>query len=142
MAAEEDEPDFIAHQPAEITGNYRLKPIRLNINSMADVPSLRFVEDQISLLQEDLLVSEDLVEIQENGQGVNCNLCLTNVATRIYVPCGHWAGCYMCTAQLVNTPRYFVSIDQHGDVNDEEECRLPVRCPQCQCLVGNCMRVF
>lgn len=58
--AKEDEPDVeTQQQTAEITENYRLKPVRLNIKSIADVLSQEFVENQTALLQEDLIIIFD-----------------------------------------------------------------------------------
>lgn len=143
LAAEEDEP--VAPRNAnDIPENYRLEPVHLNINSMEDVPSQQFVRTQIAQLQEELLNGEPEAQtpIQEGVTGVVCFLCSENIVTRVCVPCGHWAGCDKCTAKLVNTPMYFDSINQNGEAQEEEDYRLPVRCPQCKCVVGKCMRVF
>ena len=81
-------------------------------------------------------------QLQREVLGPRCLICEGHVATRLIVPCGHWAGCIECAKGLVNTRRFFVTIDMEGVMSDEVDLPLPVRCPQCLAIVGKLQRVF
>lgn len=47
--------------------------------------------------------------------------------------CGQWAECYMCTAQLANTPKSL--INEHSYLNEITKTQVGT-------LIGNCMEVY
>ncbi|XP_039299916.1 uncharacterized protein LOC120355520 isoform X2 [Nilaparvata lugens] len=119
--------------------SYRTNKIVLNVNSIHDCPSAGFVMEQLAELQADLTEAEEACEDSDSTLCWNCD---QYKATRIIIPCGHWAGCINCTTALVSTPRHFVSIFTNGEQEEEEQIPLPCRCPHCQCIVGKFFRVY
>ncbi|XP_039293602.1 uncharacterized protein LOC120353563 [Nilaparvata lugens] len=89
--------------------NYRLEKIRLDINSIHSCPPQDFVERQLRELERDL--EEDWEATSEHiAPYPQCSYCLTNKATRMAVPCGHWAGCIECCSRGLRIPIYFEAV--------------------------------
>lgn len=111
----------------------------VNLDQLANCPPQDFVAQQVQELEADLLQNEEAITVANPGTPLPvCNFCMSNVATRVAVPCGHWAGCIDCSKRNVRTPVYFMAV---GDL-EITEVRLPIRCGQCSSLIGKLIRVF
>ncbi|XP_039300106.1 uncharacterized protein LOC120355598 [Nilaparvata lugens] len=115
---------------------YRLERVILQFDGIQDCPPPEFVAEQLRELEADLAERE--ATAPHTNLGPQCTYCQTNRATRIVVPCGHWAGCADCCVTILNTPTYFEVV---GGI-ELEDVRLPIRCPYCMSLVGSLMRTF
>lgn len=118
--------------------NYRSHPTPINLDRITNCPSQQFVEQQISELKADLATREPEEVLQENSPLPMCTLCMTNRATRLIIPCFHWAGCVACCVRAVETPVYYQIIPGVELVN----MRLPLRCHQCNALTGKFARIY
>ncbi|XP_039298438.1 uncharacterized protein LOC111062264 [Nilaparvata lugens] len=130
MDVEEEEP--VDSQLKE----YRMKKIFLEVHSILDCTLASFVDKQVEELMLDMEDREENTPSQPPLP--ECSICLTNTATRMAVPCGHFMGCSQCIVAHLQTPSYY----KVGEELELEEIRLPIRCMRCMCLIGKLIRSF
>ncbi|XP_039275824.1 uncharacterized protein LOC120349519 [Nilaparvata lugens] len=76
---------------------YRLERVVLQFDDIQDCPPPEFVAEQLRELEANLAERE--ATAPHTNLDPQCTYCQTNRATRIVVPCGHWAGQIMPRVQ-------------------------------------------
>ncbi|XP_039283281.1 uncharacterized protein LOC111063943 isoform X2 [Nilaparvata lugens] len=131
--SEDDEyvPGVKLYEGPDLT-NYRMEAVRCDLGQYETCPPAMFVKQQRRELEKDVMKREAVTLHEEYPTRVRCSLCLTNLATRVAVPCGHWIGCIDCVVAFIETRNFYQIMT---DVNDKG-VPLPIKCPQCNALVG------
>lgn len=81
--------------------------------------------------------------LQKQLQVLNCCrclVCLTNVATRLAVPCGHRLSCRPCLSSLVRQNNYYAVTAADGQVVLTDR-RVPIQCCTCRSIIGQIITI-
>lgn len=108
-------------------------------DGMEDIPSSEFCAQQKMNLIKDMAAAEQ-VSVHTEGAPL-CQICKTNVPTRVAVPCGHWCGCYECVKNLIDNQRFFEVTIGDGSIQNTD-IPLPVTCLICRAIIGKVQRVY
>uniref|UniRef100_A0A1B6LUG4 RING-type domain-containing protein n=1 Tax=Graphocephala atropunctata TaxID=36148 RepID=A0A1B6LUG4_9HEMI len=113
--------------------NYRVVPTFFSETEMWPLKAIREQQQELR----NCTGGKDKVTEWKEGEceSHRCLICLTNIATRFAVPCGHRLCCPACMPELVNKSHFYSVTTPSGQVVPTDR-RLPIQCFTCRAIIG------